>query len=50
MIKKINGIDRLIVNLYENSSYSVSILDRFETTLSLNCPIVGFNISKVIEK
>ena len=47
-----NGFESLIVRLNknENTSFSASIKDRFETTLSLNCPIVGFKIAKVIEK
>ena len=50
--KEINGIDRIVIvkNLNQNPDFSVSIKDRFETTLSLNCPMVGLKIAKVIEK
>ena len=37
-------------NKNENTDFSASLKDRFETTLSLNCPIMGFKIAKVIEK
>ena len=40
----IAGIDRLevILNKNLNSVFSTSIKDRFETTLSYDCPIAGF--------
>ena len=38
------------INLNKSPNFSASIKDRFESTLSLKCPVVGFKIKKVIEK
>ena len=50
--KNVNGIERFIVNQNKNINpyFFVIIKDRFETTLHKECPIIGFNIAKVVEK